>query len=112
MVKDMVDKFLDMYVGDGVNIIKREGVQIRNILFTDSNYEAYNVESNNGTVILYFTPNSIGDVKIYPAYGLYITVSNMFSIKPLESKEYLREWFREKNNIIHFRELLSYPTTP
>jgi len=111
-MKEIVYEFLDMYVGGGVNIIKREGVQIRNILFTDSNYEAYNVESNNGTIILYFIPNSIGDVKIYPAYNLYITVSNMFSIAPLESKEYLREWFREKNNIIHFRELLSYPTTP
>ena len=108
MVKDMVDKFLDMYVGGGVNIIKREGVQISNILFTDSNYEAYNVESNNGTIILYFTPNSIGDVKIYPAYNLYITIGNIFSIEPAESKQYLREWFRKKYNIIHFRELLAH----
>lgn len=107
-MKEIIYQFLNSYVGDGMNITKREGVQVMNILFTDSNYEAYNVESDNGTMILYFVPNSIGDVKIYPAYNLYITIHNMFSIEPAESKQYLREWFREKHYIIHFRELLDH----
>lgn len=107
-MNELIYQFLNSYVGYGMNISKREGVQIMNILFTDSNYEAYNVESNNGTMILYFIPSCIGDVKIYPAYNLYITIHNMFSIEPAESKQYLREWFREKYNIIHFRELLNH----
>lgn len=107
-MKEIVYQFLNSYVGDGMNITKRDGVQVRQILFVDSDYEAYNVESDNGTIILYFIPNSIGDVKIYPAYIVYMTIGDMFSIEPAESKQYLREWFRKKHNIIHFRELLNH----
>ena len=105
---ELIYKFLDNYVGDGMNITKRVGDTINRITFTDSGYEAYNVESDNGTTILYFILNSIGDVNIYPAYSVYMTIGNMFSIEPAESKQYLREWFGEKYNIIHFRELLNH----
>jgi len=107
-MNNLIYEFLDNYVGDGMNITNRVGVTINRITFTDSNYEAYNVESNNGTVILYFIPNSIGDVKIFPSHILNTTICNMFSIEPTKSKEYIREWFREKHYIIHFRELLDY----
>jgi hypothetical protein len=109
---ELIYQFLNSYVGDGMNITKRDTGAINRIVFTDLKYEAYNVKSDNGTMILYFIPNSIGDVKIYPAYNLFITIHNMFSIEPAESKQYLREWFREKYNIIHFRELLNHIPPP
>lgn len=105
----MVYKFLDKYIGEGISIIKRvENGPYNPYTLTRTEREFYDVKSDNGTLVLFFTPNSIGDVTIFPAYSVYTTVGGMFSLETEKSKQYLREWFREKNKIIHFRELLDY----
>ena len=101
----MVDKFLDMYVGRGVNISIRD----RNHILHPPNYrKIYDVRSDNGTLVLYFTPNHTGGVDTFFSIGLLETMGNMFSQSRLECNEYIKSWFLDRNNIKEYRELLKF----
>jgi hypothetical protein len=106
MVKDMVDKFLDMYVGGGVNIT----VHI-DFLFYDNNSkrDKYVVRSDNGTIILFFIHNHIGGVNFHFSFQLLEVMGNMFSESREQCREYIRSWFCKRHKINDYRELLSYP---
>jgi len=107
MVKDMVDKFLDMYVGGGINITLREW---NNILYPpEYRRKMYDLRSDNGTLVLYFSSNYIGGVDLFFSISLLETMGNMFSVPRKVCKEYIRLWFCEKNNIKEYRELLNFP---
>jgi hypothetical protein len=110
MVKDMVNKFLDNYVGGGVNITLREW---NNILYPpEYRKKMYDLRSDNGTLVLYFSPGLIGGVDLFFSISLFEVMGNMFSLPRKQCKEYIRSWFCEKNNIKEYRELLNFPTTP
>jgi hypothetical protein len=107
MVKDMVYQFLDKYVGGGVNITLREW---NNILYPpEYRKKMYDVRSDNGTLVLYFSSNYIGGVDLFFSISLLETMGNMFSLSRKQCKEYIRLWFCEKNNIKDYRELLNFP---
>ena len=107
MVKDMVDKFLDMYVGGGVNITLREW---NNILYPpEYRRKMYDLRSDNGTLVLYFHSNDIGGVNLYFSISLLEVMGNMFSLPRKQCKEYIRSWFFKKHNIKEYRELLNFP---
>ena len=107
MVKDMVDKFLDMYVGGGVNITLREW---NNILYPpEYRRKMYNLRSDNGTLVLYFSSNNIGGISFFFSISLLDIMCNMFSIPKEKCREYIRSWFSKKHNIKEYRELLNFP---
>jgi len=106
MVKDMVDKFLDMYVGDGVNITKRD---MTHIFYTHDYRKMYDVRSDNGTLVLYFSPSRIGGVNFFFSISLLEVMCNMFSEPKENCREYIRSWFSKKHNIKQYRELLNFP---
>lgn len=105
MVKDMVYKFLDMYVGGGVNISIRDR---NHILYPPEYKKMYDVRSDNGTLVLYFTPNSIGDVNSFFSIVLLESMGNMFSQSRVECKEYIKSWFFNRHKIKEYRELLKF----
>ena len=107
MVKDMVDKFLDMYVGGGVNITRREW----NNIFYPPEYSniTYVVKSDNGTTVLFFNQNRIGGINLFFSISLLDIMCNMFSIPKEKCREYIRSWFSKKHNIKQYRELLNFP---
>jgi len=106
MVKDMVDKFLDMYVGDGVNITLRD---MTHVFYTTDYKKMYNLRSDNGTLVLYFSSNNIGGISFFFSISLLDIMCNMFSIPKEKCREYIRLWFSKKHNIKQYRELLNFP---
>ena len=107
MVKDMVDKFLDMYVGGGVNITLREWNNI--VLPPEYSNITYVVKSDNGTTVLFFNQNRIGGVNLFFSTSLLEVMGNMFSENREQCREYIRSWFSKKHNIKQYRELLNFP---
>jgi len=104
-----INKFLNGFVGDGINISELDfGGMINK--FTTHN-KVYNIKSDNGTLVLYVTlGKSMRDG--YPIQKITLSidknVSEMFSISTDESKKYVMNWFLNKHNFKDESELFNY----
>ena len=108
MVRDMVHKFLDNYVGDGIKRTIRK-TPLYDPLLNRTNKMVNTIMSEDNTIILFFEVNHIGGVDVYFDSDLIETICNMFSLLPGQTREYLRSWFCKRHKINDNRELLNYP---
>ena len=100
-MKEVIHKFLDSYVGEGVNckLIRR--------IYNTYSAETYGLVSDNGTGIFWF--NVKGDyVKIWRAEDLCNTISNFFGIDLNESANHVKIWFGNKYGLEKVQDVLKF----
>lgn len=111
-LKKIVYKFLDECVGDGVTA-KHPTFQFN----LDSRYDfipksakdAYNLYSDNGTLILFFISHNGGEkLTLFRGRALCSTISGYFNISDDDSMIYVREWFADKYDIKKVSDLLKF----
>ena len=95
MVEDMVYKFLDNYVGEGVNI-SDEGRMYDPYDFMP--VRIYFISSDNQTRIIKISYKEDKPSIVYEK-RLGDVVSNFFSIDSVSSHAYISLWIKERNNI-------------
>jgi len=113
-MKELIDRFLDKYVGDGATA-KPEVKHIYNpYTFTmEPRVYAYNLCSDNGTLILVFCISDDGEMfTIYRSDRLCSTVGSFFDISSDESMRYIRNWFADKYDIKKIGDLMKFIPTP
>jgi hypothetical protein len=104
-----IDKFLNILVGDGINISELDFMGTINN-FTTHN-KVYNIKSDNGTLVLYVTlGKSMRDGRPIQeiTHSIYNDVSEMFSISTDESEKYVMNWFLNKHNLKDEGEVFNY----
>ena len=97
-MREIIYKFLDESVGKGANCSP----------FTSTLRtwpEKYNVTSDNGTLILWFSVRT-DQVKVYRSESLCRKIEGYFGIDPDESWKYIRDWFGDRHNIKVLSDLL------
>ena len=98
-MKETIYKFLDEYVGEGA-ICK---LRPTGLFLTWSEY--WEVISDNGTMILWFSVKS-DQIKVFRSESLCGKIEGYFGIEPTESWKYIRDWFGDRHNIKVLSDLL------
>lgn len=96
MVEEMVYKFLDNYVGEGINISDGARMYDPNDFMPVYFYFIY---SDNGTRVIQIKYKDNQPPSIVCEKRLGDVVSNFFSIDSVSSHSYIGEWVKEKNDI-------------
>jgi hypothetical protein len=107
-MKELIYKFLDKYVGDGINVRVRKEPYYDPLLLRASIDNSYVVKSDNDTTILFLTKNRIGGVNAHYSISLLEVMSNIFSESRDQCREHIRSWFFNKHKINNYRQLLDY----
>ena len=94
-MEKMVYDFLDMYVGEGINISDEGRMYDPNDFMPIRIYFIY---SNNQTRIIKISYKE-DKPSIVCERRLGDVVSNFFSISMISSHSYIGEWFKERNDI-------------
>ena len=109
MVEDMVYKFLDNYVGEGINV-SDEGRMYDPYDFMP--VRIYFISSDNQTRIIKISYKEDKPSIVYEK-RLGDVVSNFFSIDSVSSHAHIGRWFKKRNNIESLWELKNLiPTNP
>lgn len=99
-MKERIYKFLDDYVGEGTNwTLKSQD------LFRTWYTENYEIVSNNGTMILWFSVKH-DNVKVFRSEELCRKIEGYFGVPSEESWKHIRDWFGKRNNIKVLSDLL------
>ena len=99
-LKKVINKFLDGYVGDGINVKH------------NSFYKVYNVYSDKGVLILLFKVRDDGSFILYRGLDLCNMVCRFFSVYDDEAMRYVKNWFADKHNINKVSDLTKYIPEP
>ena len=99
-MKKKIYNFLDEYVGEGAEAEFQETP-----LRTWS--EAYNLVSNNGTLIFWFIIRN-DEIKIYKSESLCRKIEGYFGIDKNDSWKYIRDWFGEKYGMRSLADILKF----
>ena len=109
MVEDMVYKFLDNYVGEGINISYGAHMYDPNDFMPVNIYFVY---SDNETRIIQIRYKENNPSIVYEQ-RLGDVVSNFFSIDSVSSHVHISSWFKKRNNIESLWDLKNLiPTNP
>lgn len=100
-MKKVIYKFLDEYVGEGVNC------KLAIPAFGRTSWDNWEVLSNNGTMILWFMVKN-DMFKLFRSESLCKKIEGYFGIESSESWKYIRDWFGERNEIKQIGDLLNY----
>ena len=100
-MKEIIYKFLDEYVGEGVKC------ELAIPAFGRTRTDNWEIFSDNGTMILWFTVK--GDMfKLYKSESLCKKIEGYFGIEPTESWKYIRDWFGDRQRLKKVGDLLKY----
>jgi hypothetical protein len=100
-MKEMINKFLDEYLGDEVVCIKGRSTKKYN------HYSLYS--KKNKTLILFFSHNSNeGNIAMFRGDRLTNTVSNFFSMNDDDVSPIIRDWFGDKHNLNKVGDLIKF----
>lgn len=96
-----INKFLDSYVGKGVNCkhIRRK--------YNTYSAESYELVSDNGTVIFWFNVKG-SYIRIWRSDNLCDTISKFFGVDENESANYVKHWFGNKYGIETVQDVLRF----
>jgi|694.fasta_scaffold113346_2 hypothetical protein len=94
-MKEVVNKFLDNYIGKNINIKS----------ITDNEYHSF--FSDNGELILSIRINIWNKSTYFRGDMLCKTVAGFFSISKDKATDYIRDWFNEKHNSNNPIEILN-----
>ena len=87
-MKQMVYKFLDQYVGLGIQLTHNE----------DRSF--YNIFSDNKTPIIQFKmTNNWENIKLFRSESLSKTLSRFFCISEDEAAMFTKDWFGDRHNL-------------
>ena len=104
MLEHNVYKFLDWYVGGGINISSGD---LMYDPYTMSPVKVYFISSDNGTSIIRIS-NKGGIPSIVFEEKLGGVVSNFFYISKISSHSYISSWFKGKHNIKELWDLKEF----
>ena len=112
-LKKVINKFLDGYVGDGINV---------KYIFTPVyelygqtwkiNKDTYNLYSNKGVLILSFKVYKDDSISIFRGLELCNMICRFFSVCDDDAMRYVREWFADKYDIKKVNDLLKFIPDP
>lgn len=102
---DMINKFLDEYVGDSFKFIKTR--------ISDASYW-YSVVSDKKVPIIFFrvSRDGMNNIAIFREEELCNTIGRFFNLTNDESMRYVRNWFGDKLGINKVSDLLKYVNIP
>lgn len=113
-LKKVINKFLDGYVGDGINC-KTEMSSIFGVPETHwaTSKNIYSLYSNKGVLILSFKYNSYKDsIIIFRGLKLCNMVCRFFSVNDDEAMRYVRDWFGDKYGMKKVSDLTKFIPEP
>jgi hypothetical protein len=105
-MEEIVYEFLDMYVGEGVNISHKTRMYDPNDFMP---HDIYFISSDNNTKIIQIRIKNDVPSLVYEQ-KLGGVVSNFFSISMITSHSYISSWFKERNgikNLLDFEKLIA-----
>lgn len=113
-LKKSINKFLDNYVGDGINCkIHPNGIPEVPSLHWGTGKTVFCLYSNNGVLILSFKYNSYKDsILIFRGLKLCNLVCRFFSITDDDAMRYVRSWFADKYGMKKVNDLLKFIPEP
>lgn len=102
LMRQSVYKFLDEYVGNGINLTSNE----------DRSF--YNIFSNNKTRIISFrVKDNWEHIKLFRSESLCKTLSSFFCISEDEAAMFTKDWFGDKHNLKKVGDLKKFtPALP
>ena len=96
-MKQMVYKFLDQYVGLGIQLTHNE----------DRSF--YNIFSNNKTRIISFrVADNWEHIKLFRSESLCKTLSSFFCISEDEAVMFTKDWFGDRHNLKKVSDLRKF----
>jgi hypothetical protein len=98
---EMVNKFLDDYVGDTFTFKKFGKSEI---------YEKYHVVSNKKVLVMFFhvSRKDTNKMMLFRGTQLCDTVSSFFNLTSAESMSIIRDWFGDKMKLKKVSDLLNH----
>jgi hypothetical protein len=98
---EMVNKFLDDYVGDTFTFKKFSKSDI---------YEKYQVISNKGVLVMIFhvSCKDTNKMMLFRGTQLCNTISGFFNLTSEESMSIIRDWFGDKMKLKKVSDLLNH----
>jgi hypothetical protein len=99
-LKNVINKFLDGYVGDGIRV-KYNPL-----------HKIYNVYSNKGVLILSFKICKNDSIAIFRGLELCNMLCRFFSVCDDDAMRYVRSWFADKHNINKVSDLTKFIPNP
>ena len=112
-LKKVIYKFLDGYVGDGINV-KNTSTPVYD-LYKQTwkiNKDTYGLYSNKGILILSFKVCKNDSISIFRGLELCNMICRFFSVCDDDAMRYVREWFADKHNINKISDLTKFIPDP
>jgi hypothetical protein len=110
-MEKMVYKFLDEYLGDEVDCIKKRPSEFNYYFFHSKEmYDTYNLCSKkNKTIIIVFTVSNLdGEIRMDISKPLNKLLSDLFSITDYTVERIIRVWFADKHNLDKVKDLIKF----
>ena len=106
-MKDLIYKFLDEYVGDGV-VCKGP---VESIVFRNVGHNAYGIYSKDGVLIFEVLISEDGEYfKFFCSDPLYKTVGRLFGVE--EPFNLIRDWFGQKYGMNKVSDIMKFVGQP